>query len=91
MPGLPPPPPPAGITLIGALLQNKHLPGEGRIKMGGLKQRLYKILGGLNKVFYGRCASAMVPLALQCKYYLTPCPKNEILRPLFNKQKYVFI
>lgn len=44
--------------------------------MGGLKQRLYIILGGLNKVFYGRCASAMVPLALHGKYYLTTCPKN---------------
>ena len=42
-------------------------------------------------MFYGRCASAMVPLALHGKYYLTPCPKNEILRPLFNRQKYLFI
>lgn len=42
-------------------------------------------------MFYGGCASAMLPLALHGKYYLTPCPKNEILRPLFNRQKYLFI
>ena len=35
-----------------SLLQNKHLPGEGRMKMGGLKQRLYKILGSQQGVLW---------------------------------------